>query len=118
MSCAFPSARGDPSPRAPLGLDADERLSLADRIPVFHQPFDDLRGPRRRDRALPAAGDDRAQQIRGGGTAGSRGDSIPPAPPGGPPDHGGGCRPPPPPPPPRRGGAPPPPRGRPPPPRR
>src|SRR5260370_31999168 len=52
MSCAFP------------WLDADEWLTLADRIAVFHQPFDDLRWPRCRDRALPGARDDSAE-IRG-----------------------------------------------------
>src|SRR6266566_9669501 len=64
MSCAFPSVRGDPSPRTPLGLNTDKWLALADRVSFFHQPFDDLRGPRRRDRAFPAAGDDRAE-VRG-----------------------------------------------------
>src|SRR3954451_6272518 len=72
-------------PRGPAGLDPDQRLSLADRIPLLYQPFDDLRGPRRGHRALAAPRDDRAEDtVRGDETL------IPPGSPG----HGGAVRPP------------------------
>ena len=57
----LPFCPGGPIPRTPLGLNTDKWLTLADRIPVFHQPFDDLRRPRCRDRALAAARDDHAE---------------------------------------------------------
>src|SRR5580692_12377424 len=49
MSCAVPE------------LDADKWLALADRIPVLHQPFDDLGRPGSGNLALTAAGDDGAE---------------------------------------------------------
>ncbi len=59
MSCACLLSGG--THPAPLELDADQRLALADRIPVLHQPLDDLRRPWRGDRVLAAAGPDRAE---------------------------------------------------------
>src|SRR5208282_2567840 len=50
-----------PNPLGPLGVGAGKWVTLADRIPVFDQPFDDLGRPRRRDRVLAPARDDGAE---------------------------------------------------------
>src|ERR1700759_632736 len=73
MSCAFPCL-----------LDTDQRLALADRVSVFHQPLDDLRrskGPRCGDRVLRAARYHRAEMLlirpRPEGPRGRRPDQLP-----------------------------------------
>src|SRR5207248_9718346 len=62
-----PPLLGGPIPPDPPWLDTDEWLTLADRVSVFHQPLDDLRGakgPGRGDGAFRAA---RADRAKGGG---------------------------------------------------
>src|SRR6516165_3747838 len=58
-----PPWEGLPVPPIPpgLGLHPHQRLTLADWVAVLHEPFDDLSGPRRGQRALPAARDHHAQ---------------------------------------------------------
>src|SRR5580704_3819218 len=59
-----------PNPLGPLGLDTDQRLTLADWVAVLHEPLDDLSRPGRGERALPAARDD-GTEFRGQGHHGA-----------------------------------------------